>query len=87
MTDAHTICKALGGRWHGGWAALSTSGMAGLVLPRDTGELVIAPGGDDAGRKAANKLADRACAAGWHVRIMKCPDGADWNDISSETVA
>ncbi len=66
------------------WAALSTSGMAGLVLPRDIGELVIAPDGDDAGRKAANKLAERASAAGWHVRIMKCPDGADWNDISSE---
>ena len=47
------------------WAALSTSGMAGLVLPRDTGELVIAPDGDAPGRKAANKLAKRASAAGW----------------------
>ena len=69
------------------WAALSTSGMAGLILPPDPGELVIAPDGDDAGRKAANKLADRASAAGWLVRIMKCPDGADWNDISSEVAA
>ena len=69
------------------WAALSTSGMAGLVLPRDPGELVIAPDGEDAGRKAADKLADRACAAGWRVRIMKCPDGADWNDIASEVAA
>ena len=69
------------------WAALSTSGMAGLILPPDPGELVLAPDGDDAGRKAANKLADRASAAGWRVRIMKCPDGADWNDISSEVAA
>ncbi len=69
------------------WAALSTSGMAGLILPPDPGELVIAPDGEDAGRKAADKLADRACAAGWRVRIMKCPDGADWNDISSEAAA
>jgi len=69
------------------WAALSTSGMAGLILPPDPGELVIAPDGDDEGRKAADELADRACAAGWRVRIMKCPDGADWNDIASEVAA
>ena len=69
------------------WAALSTSGMAGLALPRDPGELVLAPDGDDPGRKAANKLADRASAAGWRVRVMKCPDGADWNDIASEVAA
>ena len=66
------------------WAALSTSGMAGLVLPRDPGELVIAPDGDAPGREAANKLADRATTAGWLVRIMKCPDGSDWNDMWSE---
>ena len=69
------------------WAALSTSGMSGLVLPRDPHELVLAPDGDDPGRKAARKLAERASAAGWHVRIMTCPDGADWNDISSEVAA
>ena len=61
--------------------------MAGLVLPRDTGELVIAPDGDDEGRKAANKLADRACAAGWRVRVMDCPTGFDWNDLERETAA
>ena len=69
------------------WAALSTSGMSGLVLPRDPHELVLAPDGDDPGRKAANKLADRASAAGWHVRIMRCPEGADWNDFENEAVA
>jgi len=69
------------------WAALSTSGMSGLVLPRDPHELVLAPDGDDPGRKAANKLAERANAAGWHVRIMKCPEGADWNDFENEAVA
>ena len=69
------------------WAALSTSGMAGLVLPRPPGELVLAPDGDVPGREAARKLADRATTTGWHVRIMKCPDGADWNDIASEVAA
>ncbi len=39
------------------WSALSTSGVAGLILPRDSGELVLAPDGDAAGRKAARNLA------------------------------
>jgi hypothetical protein len=69
------------------WAALSTSGMAGLVLPRNPGELVLAPDGDAPGREAANKLAGRASAAGWRVRIMDCPDGSDWNDVESEVAA
>jgi hypothetical protein len=69
------------------WAALSTSGMAGLVLPPDPGELVLAPDGDDAGRKAANTLADRANSKGWRVRIMHCPDGSDWNDLANEVAA
>jgi DNA primase len=61
--------------------------MAGLVLPSIPGELVIAPDGDDAGRTAANKLANRAMSAGWRVRVMDCPDGRDWNDIMSEVAA
>jgi len=69
------------------WAALSTSGMAGLVLPPDPAELVIAPDGDAPGQEAAKKLADRACAAGWRVRIMHCPDGSDWNDLAKELAA
>ena len=69
------------------WAVLSTSGMSGLVLPRNPGELVVAPDGDAPGREAANKLADRAATAGWRVRIMRCPDGSDWNDVSSEAAA
>jgi hypothetical protein len=69
------------------WAALSTSGMAGLILPQHPGELVLAPDGDAAGREAANKLAAHATSAGWRVRIMRCPDGSDWNDVSSEVAA
>jgi DNA primase len=61
--------------------------MAGLVLPRDPSELVLAPDGDAPGREAANKLAARACAAGWRVRIMRCPDGSDWNDLAHEVAA
>ena len=69
------------------WAALSTSGVAGLILPCQLGELVLAPDGDAPGRKAANKLADRASAAGWRVRIMKCPTGFDWNDLARGVAA
>ena len=69
------------------WAALSTSGVAGLVLPRDVGELVLAPDGDAPGREAANKLADRACAVGWRVSVMDCPPDRDWNDVWIEETA
>ena len=61
--------------------------MAGLILPTALGELVIAPDGDAPGRMAANKLADRATSTGWRVRIMQCPDGADWNDDMARGVA
>ncbi|WP_137700025.1 DUF7146 domain-containing protein [Marimonas lutisalis] len=63
------------------WAALSTSGMAGLTLPKRSGRLTIAPDGDDAGRKAAHALAERADALGWKVSLLPAPDGRDWNDI------
>lgn len=63
------------------WAALSTSGMRGLRLPPDPGRLTIAPDGDDAGRKAAHALAERAHGLGWAVSMLPVPDGQDWNDI------
>jgi len=66
------------------WAALSTSGMAGLLLPPDPGEMVLAPDGDGPGRDAASKLANRATSIGWRVRVMRCPDDSDWNDMVSE---
>ncbi len=69
------------------WAALGTNGMIGLVLPRQPGELIIAPDGDAPGRDAAKKLADRATIAGWQVRITHCPDGCDWNDLAREVAA
>lgn len=69
------------------WASLGTSGMAGLVLPPEPGELVLAADGDAPGERAAAKLADRAASAGWRVRIMSCPAGRDWNDLSEETAS
>ncbi|MHA7865877.1 MAG: DUF7146 domain-containing protein [Salipiger thiooxidans] len=63
------------------WAALSTSGLRGLRLPDLPGRLTIAPDGDDAGRTAANALAERAHALGWAVSLLPAPEGRDWNDI------
>ena len=63
------------------------AGITDLILPRHAGEMVLAPDGDAPGREAAKKLANRATSAGWRVRIMKCPDGRDWNDMLMEEVA
>lgn len=63
------------------WAALSTSGMAGLRLPDRPHRLTIASDGDKAGHEAAHKLATRAAALGWTVSMLPAPEGRDWNDI------
>ena len=63
------------------WAALSTSGMRGLRLPRQPRRLIIATDGDAPGRAAGNDLADRAHALGWQVSILPAPTGYDFNDI------
>jgi hypothetical protein len=63
------------------WAALSTSGLAGLRLPATPGALIIAADGDAPGKAAAAKLAERACGLGWSVTLFPAPDGRDWNDV------
>lgn len=63
------------------WAALSTSGMAGLRLPATPGKLIVATDGDAPGQAAGAKLADRAAALGWAVTLFPAPDGRDWNDV------
>ena len=62
-------------------AALSTSGMTALRLPACPSRLTIASDGDEAGHMAANALAERAFALGWHVSLLPAPDGKDWNDV------
>ena len=65
------------------WAALSTSGVAGLELPQPAGELVVAPDPDASGWKAAEALADRAYRSGWRVQMFPPPAaGQDWNDVA-----
>lgn len=65
------------------WAALSTSGMRGLRLPRlGTGRasLIVAVDGEKAGRDAGRELAERAAVLGWQVSIADPGDGRDFND-------
>lgn len=66
------------------WAALSTSGIVGFILPETAGDVVIAPDGDVPGNVAAEKLARRVKGEGRRVRIMSAPSGKDWNDIARE---
>ena len=63
------------------WAALSASGMRGLSLPPQAGQLTIASDGDAAGREAASALAARVDALGWQVTLLPAPEGLDWNDV------
>ena len=63
------------------WAALSTSGMRGLILPPLPGRLTVAADGDQPGCEAAMALASRAEALGWRVSLLPAPDGRDWNDV------
>ncbi|MDB5660450.1 MAG: Virulence-associated protein [Cypionkella sp.] len=64
------------------WAALSTSGMKALALPKPPGQLIVATDSDDvgAGWQAGNALAERAAALGWAVSMLPAPEGQDWND-------
>ncbi len=62
------------------WAGLSTSGIKALELPEKPTDLIIATDGDQAGREAGQKLAQRAADLGWSVSMMPAPDGTDWND-------
>lgn len=74
---------------HSVWAALSTSGIKGLTLPKQPGKLIIATDSDDsgAGKDAGDKLAHTAHAMGWDVSLMPAPDGMDWDDALQSEVA
>ncbi len=63
------------------WAALSTSGMHALELPRAIHNVVVLADGDDAGEAAACDCAWRWQCEGRHVRIARPPRGQDFNDM------
>jgi hypothetical protein len=63
------------------WAALSTSGLRSLDLPRDIHDVLVLADGDDPGEAAANDCARRLKREGRRVRIARPPRGLDFNDL------
>lgn len=66
--------------WHqltrqAAWAGCSTSGLAGMVPPRRFARCTILADADEAGMKAASKLASRLKAEGRTVRTIRPPAG------------
>jgi hypothetical protein len=63
------------------WAALSTSGLRALELPKDVSEVIVLADGDEAGESAARDCASRLKRWGRRVRIACPPQGLDFNDM------
>jgi hypothetical protein len=63
------------------WAALSTSGLRALELPKDVGHVIVLADGDEAGEAAAGDCALRLRRQGRRVRIARPPHGMDFNDM------
>jgi len=63
------------------WAALSTSGLRTLELPKDVGEVIVLADGDEAGESAARHCALRSRRQCRRVRIARPLQGMDFNDI------
>ena len=67
----------------GAVAGICAGGVSGLVWPRETRALIIAPDRDTAGHEAAEGLGQRAWAAGLTVSLMWPPEAfGDWNDAA-----
>jgi hypothetical protein len=65
------------------WAALSTSGLRALDLPKDVRDVIVLADGDEAGEAAARDCALRWKRQGRRVRIARPPQGMDFNDMLS----
>ncbi len=76
-----TCLAAMQATGHPAWAALSTSGLRSLDLPRDVQDVVVLADGDDPGEAAARDCARRWRREGRRVRIARPPQGMDFNDL------
>jgi hypothetical protein len=63
------------------WAALSTSGLRTLDLPRKVRQVIVLADGDDPGEAAAQECAWHWKREGRRVRIARPPRGMDFNDL------
>jgi phage/plasmid primase-like uncharacterized protein len=66
---------------HPAWAALSTSGLRSLDLPREVRNVIVLADGDAPGEAAAQDAGLRWKREGRHVRIARPPQGMDFNDL------
>jgi hypothetical protein len=63
------------------WAALSTSGLRTLDLPRNVRNVIVLADGDEPGEAAAQDCARRWKREGRRVRVARPPQGMDFNDL------
>src|SRR4051812_22661041 len=63
------------------WAALSTSGLRKLALPKDEQDIIILADADAAGEAAAMVAGRRWVREGRRVRVARPPAGMDFNDM------
>ena len=76
-----TCLAAMEATGHPAWAALSTSGLRTLDLPKDVHDVIVLADGDEAGEAAARECAWRWRREGRRVRIARTPQGWDFNDM------
>jgi putative DNA primase/helicase len=76
-----TCLAAMQATGHPTWAALSTSGLRTLDLPRDVRDVIVLADGDEPGEAAARDCAWRWKRDGRRVRIARPPQGLDFNDM------
>jgi putative DNA primase/helicase len=82
-----TCLAAMQASGHPAWAALSTSGLRSLDLPREVRDVIVLADGDDPGEAAAQDCAWRWKREGRRVRIARPPRGLDFNDLLKAGVA
>jgi putative DNA primase/helicase len=76
-----TCIAAMQETGHSAWAALSTSGLRALDLPKAVSNVIVLADGDDPGEAAARDCALRWKREGRRVRIACPPKGMDFNDM------
>ena len=76
-----TCLAAMQATGHPGWAALSTSGLRSLDLPKGVHNVIVLADGDDAGEAAARIARFVGSAKAGRVRIARPPQGTDFNDM------
>jgi hypothetical protein len=76
-----TCLAAMQATGHPTWAALSTSGLLSLGLPKSVIDVIVLADADEAGEAAARNCALRWKREGRRVRIARPPGGLDFNDV------